>query len=57
MKLQKREAYEYKGEPVHKFLVTLPAELVNEQGWEGGEELEAVSRKEGILLRLAKEKA
>lgn len=56
MKLRKQFAYSYKDRDYHKFTVNLPAELVGSQGWTGGEELEALPRKEGVLIREAKRK-
>lgn len=54
VKLRKQYAYTANGKDYHKWAVNLPPEHVEALGWEHGQELEAVVRKEGILLRPAK---
>lgn len=51
MKLQKRYAYTTAGKDYHKFVVILPPDQIDALGWSGGEELESLVRKEGLLLR------
>ena len=55
MKLQKTRAYTYGGKDYHKYIVTLPPEHVEQMGWEHGQELEAVPRKDGLLIRPVEE--
>lgn len=51
VKLQKRYAYTTAGKDYHKFVVTLPPDQIDGLGWDHGQELEAIPRKDGILLR------
>jgi bifunctional DNA-binding transcriptional regulator/antitoxin component of YhaV-PrlF toxin-antitoxin module len=53
VKLQKHKAYQRDGVDYHKFVVVIPPEHVDALGWDSGQELEAVVRKDGLLLRPA----
>ncbi len=39
-KLQKQQAYKYKGKAHFKHVIVIPDEAINELGWQGGQELE-----------------
>lgn len=56
MRIHKSKAYNKDGKDYFSWKVSIPPEHVETLGWEHGQELEAVVRKEGLLLRPAKEK-
>ena len=39
-KLQKQQAYSYKGKKHFKHVIVIPDEAITELGWKGGQELE-----------------
>ena len=50
MKLQKVHAYTYRDKVHHKYIVTLPEELVDELKWEYGDELEIKKLEDKIQI-------
>lgn len=48
-KLQKQQAYKYKGKTHFKHVIVIPDEAINELGWQGGQELE-INIKYGQLI-------
>ena len=48
-KLQKQQAYKYKGAQKYKHVIIVPEEAITELGWAGGQELE-ISVSEGKLV-------
>lgn len=40
MKLQKQSAYKYKDKTHYKYVVVIPQDVINDLGWEAGQELE-----------------
>lgn len=53
MRLTKSKSYRRKGKDYFAWRVNLPTEHVEALGWQHGQELEAVARKGGILIRPA----
>jgi len=51
MKLLKVKSREYKGKEYYKFRINLPEKLIEEAGFNGGDDLEAVAMKGEIKLR------
>lgn len=47
-KLQKQQAYKYKGKTHYKHVIVVPDEAITELGWKGGQALELMV-KDGIL--------
>ncbi len=54
MKLHKSKAYSKEGKDYFSWKVNIPPEHIADLGWKHGQELEAVTRKEGLLLRPAR---
>lgn len=54
MRLHRLKAYSRGGKDYFSWKVNLPPEDIEEMGWEHGQELEAVQRKDGLLLRPAR---
>ncbi len=50
MKLQKVHAYNYGDKAHHKYVITLPEELIGELKWEHGSELEVKKLKDKIQI-------
>jgi len=42
MKLQKHKAREYKGKPIHKYVIVIPPKDIEELGWNEGQELKGI---------------
>ncbi len=51
MKLKRTKSYRKAGKDYHAWRVYLPAEAVEELGWEDGTELQAAVTKRGMLLK------
>ncbi len=45
MILQKQKAREYKGKPIHKYVIVIPPKDIEELGWKEGTNLEGVTIK------------
>lgn len=54
-KLQKQQAYKYKGKPHFKHVIVVPDEAVNELGWQGGQELELTVESGALIIKLKAE--
>jgi hypothetical protein len=54
-KLQKQQAYKYKGKPHFKHVIVVPDEAVNELGWQGGQELELTVESGALIIKLKTE--
>ena len=52
MKLQKQIAYKYKDKTHHKYVLIIPENLVNELGWEEGQELAITVDKNRLIIDL-----
>jgi len=50
MKLQKIHAYTYGGKDHHRYVVTIPEELIDELKWQAGSELEVKQLKDKIQI-------
>lgn len=53
MKLHKSKAYSKDGKDYFSWKVNIPPEHIEKMGWEHGQELKAVVKKDGLLLRPA----
>jgi len=42
MILQKQKAREYKGKPIHKYVIVIPPKDIDELGWNEGQELKGI---------------
>jgi len=42
MKLQKQKAREYKGKPIHKYVIVIPPRDIEELGWKEGQNIEGI---------------
>jgi len=54
MKLQKQVAYKYKDKTHYKYVIIVPQNLINNLGWQEGQELE--SKIDGLKLILEQSK-
>jgi hypothetical protein len=53
MKLQKQKAREYKGKPIHKYVIVIPPKDIEELEWNEGIDLEGVPIKgKGYFLSI-----
>jgi bifunctional DNA-binding transcriptional regulator/antitoxin component of YhaV-PrlF toxin-antitoxin module len=55
-KLQKQQAYSYKGKKHFKHVIVIPDEAITELGWKGGQELDIAVKGDKLFIELAKEK-
>jgi hypothetical protein len=55
-KLQKQNAYSYKGKKHFKHVIVIPDEAITELGWKGGQELNIAVKGDKLFIELAKEK-
>ncbi len=49
-KLQKQQAYKYKGKPHYKHVIVIPDEAVSELGWSGGQELNVEVQENKLIV-------
>lgn len=56
VKLQKQNAYSYKGKKHFKHVIVIPDEAINELGWKGKQDLELTVKDGKLTLELANEK-
>ncbi len=40
VKLQKEKSYKYKDHDIYRYRLNVPPEIIDELGWDGGDELE-----------------
>lgn len=56
-KLQKQQAYSYKGKKHFKHVIVIPDEAITELNWKGGQELEVEVKKNQLIITVKKEEA
>ncbi len=54
-KLQKQQAYSYKGKKHFKHVIIIPDEAITELGWKGGQELELAIKDKQLSVAIKKE--
>lgn len=54
MKLQRQVAYKYKDKIHYKYVIIVPQNLVNNLGWEAGQELKLEIRDTKLVIALKK---
>jgi hypothetical protein len=54
VKLQKQQAYSYKGKKHFKHVIIIPDEAISELGWTGGQELDLQVKDGKITIQLEK---
>ncbi len=54
-KLQKQQAYKYKGKPHYKHVIVIPDEAVNQLCWQGGQALEIEVKDNKLVIEAKKE--
>lgn len=50
MRLLSQKSREYKGKPYHKFWVIIPNTLIEKLGWKTGDELEAETKNDKLMI-------
>jgi bifunctional DNA-binding transcriptional regulator/antitoxin component of YhaV-PrlF toxin-antitoxin module len=50
-KLQKQQAYKYKGKIHFKHVIIIPDEVINTLKWAGGQELELIIQDENLIIK------
>ena len=50
MKLTKQWSRDYGDKEYHKYLVVLPSKIIKELGWKGGEDLEAETKNDKLII-------
>ena len=50
-KLQKQQAYKYKGKPHFKHVIVVPDEAISELGWSGGQDLELSVKDSRLIIQ------
>jgi len=53
MKLQRQTAYKHKGQTYYKYVITLPAKIIQKLGWKDGTELAAKQKGQRLILEEA----
>ncbi len=56
-KLQKQQAYSYKGKKHFKHVIVIPDEAITELNWKGGQELEVAVKEKQLVITVKKEGA
>jgi len=56
-KLQKQQAYSYKGKKHFKHVIVIPDEAITELGWKGGQELDLTVKDSRLIVELGSGKA
>lgn len=54
VKLQKQQAYSYKGKKHFKHVIIIPDEAITELGWNGGQELELCVKNSQLVIEQKK---
>ena len=50
MRLIPQKSRAYKGKAYYKFLIVIPSKVIKKLGWKGGEELEAETKKNKLII-------
>jgi len=53
-KLQKQQAYSYKGKKHFKHVIIIPDEAITELGWKGGQELDLCVKNNQLVIEQKK---
>ena len=50
MRLIPQKSRVYKGKAYYKFFIVIPSKIIKKLGWKGGEELEAETKKDKLII-------